>query len=304
MKFGVCLPNFPFGIRPSREAIIEIAQEAERLGYDSVWVTDHILVPRDKPRFGLLFESLSTLAFLGGATQKIQLGTSVLILPYRNAVTVAKQAATIDVLTGGRLIIGVGVGWIEQEFQTMGVDFHRRGQVLDEGLTVLRTLWTQENPELKTGSYHFSDVIFEPRPVRPEGIPIWIGGNSEAALRRVARLGDAWHADDLLPGPLAESIKKLRALDNGRPIGITMRRTIDLRPAMAAQKSRGTAVERWPGVSPVALTGSLEQVASEMSELTQVGLEYFICQFEHQSQQEHLEQMRFLADEIFPRFHN
>lgn len=132
MKFGLCLPNFPFGVHPSRDVIIEVAQEAERLGYNSIWATDHIVAPKDKPRFGYLYESLSTLAYLRGATKNISLGTSILVLPYRNAITVAKQ-------------------------------------------------------------------------IHPNGIPIWVGGNSDAALRRAAQYGDAWHADDLLPDQLATS---------------------------------------------------------------------------------------------------
>lgn len=146
MKFGVCLPNFPFGVRPSRDAIVEVAQELDRLGYDSAWVSDHVLVPRDKPRYGHLYEVLSTIAYLGGLTEKIQLGTSILVLPYRNAIVVAKQAATIDALIGGRLILGVGAGWIEDEFRYLGADFHRRGRLLDEGIKVMKALWTEENP--------------------------------------------------------------------------------------------------------------------------------------------------------------
>jgi probable F420-dependent oxidoreductase len=250
----------------------------------------------------LLFESLSTLAYLGGVTQKIQLGTSILVLPYRNAITVAKQAATIDVLTGGRLIVGVGVGWIEQEFQILGKNFHRRGQLLDEGLAVLRTLWTQESPQLNTETYNFSDVIFEPRPVRPEGIPIWVGGNSEAGLRRTAHWGDAWHADDLLPDQLAGSMEKLRGMSQGRPVGVTLRRTVDMRPALA-KVTGGGSVDRWPGASEIALTGNLEVILGEIGRLVELGLDHFVCQFEHQSQEEHLDQMRFFAQEVFLRFH-
>ena len=166
MQFGVCLPNFPFGVRPSREAILEIAQEAEALGYDSVWASDHLLVPRERPRYGRIFEALSALAYVGGATQKLQLGTSVLILPYRNAIIVAKQAATIDALTGGRLILGVGAGWIEGEFQNLGAGFRTRGRHLDEGLAVMQALWSEEHPGVRGEFYQFSNALFEPRPAR------------------------------------------------------------------------------------------------------------------------------------------
>lgn len=303
MKFGLCLPNFPFGVRPSRQAIVEVAQEAERLGFDSIWATDHILVPKDKPRFGDLFESLTTLAYLGGATEKIQLGTSVLVLPYRNAIIVAKQAATIDVMTEGRVILAVGVGWIEQEYEYLGKDFHRRGRLLDEGMIVMRRLWTEDDPQIDGEFYRFSNAMFEPHPVRPEGIPIWVGGNSEAAQARAARLGDAWHADDLRPDQIAAGAEQIRSMSNGRKVGLTVRRTIDLRPAMAA--AAGTREPTpWPGANPAALTGSVETVAAELQALEELGLDHFICQFEHTTQAEHIEQMRFLAREFFPRFHS
>ncbi len=301
MKFGLCLPNFPFGVHPSRDVIIEVAREAERLGYNSIWATDHIVAPKDKPRFGYLYESLSTLAYLGGATKNISLGTSILVLPYRNAITVAKQTATIDALTNGRLILGVGVGWLQEEFQTLGVDFHRRGKLLDEGLSVLRTLWTHQDPHLETDNYHLANMIFEPRPVHPNGIPIWVGGNSDAALRRAAQYGDAWHADDLLPDQLATSIHKLKSLSNGRAVALTLRRTVDLRPAIE-MATRGDTISRWPGAGDIALTGSLTTITTEISKLADLGLKHFVCQFEHENQKEHLDQMRLFAQEIFPRF--
>jgi probable F420-dependent oxidoreductase len=307
MQFGVCLPNFPFGVRPSRDAILEVAQVAEQVGYDSVWATDHILVPKDKPRFSIVYESLSTLAYLGGATEKIQLGTSILVLPYRNAITVAKQTATVDALTGGRLILGVAVGWMEQEFEHLGADYRRRGRILDEQLAVLRTLWTDDDPHLDGQFYRFSDVLFQPRPARPGGIPIWVGGNSNFALRRTARLGDAWHADDLRPDQLSESIDKLRAMTEGREVDVTLRRTVDLRPAMAAAASGESDDEPagpWPGASELALTGSLAAVESEIDTLMGLGLAHFVCQFEHETQEEHLQQMRFFAQHIFPRLHD
>jgi probable F420-dependent oxidoreductase len=302
MKFGLCLPNFPFGVQPSRDAIVEIAREAERLGYDSVWTTDHILVPRDKPRFGHLYESLSTLAYLGGATERIGLGTSILVLPYRNAITVAKQTATIDALTGGRMIIGVGVGYMEPEFEFMGVDFRSRGRRLDEQLRVLRALWTDEDPQIDGEFYNFSDVLFEPRPAQPGGIPIWMGGNSDFALRRAARLGDAWHADDLREEQLSASMEKLQTMSNGRRVGVTLRRTVDLRPALAAARSGGSADV--PRADEAALAGTQQQVVEQVGAVAELGLEHFVCQFEHNTQEEHLQQMAYFAQEVVPHFRN
>jgi probable F420-dependent oxidoreductase len=307
MKFGVCLPNFPFGVRPTRDAILEVAQEAESLGFDSVWVSDHILVPNDKPRYGRLFEALSTLAYVGGATERIEMGTSILVLPYRSAITVAKQAATIDALTGGRLIVGVGAGWIEGEFDNLGMDFHNRGSRLNEGLAVMKALWGEDDPQVDGEFYQFSDVLFEPRPAREGGIPIWVGGHSNVALRRALEYGDAWHPDDLPTDELAEFVTKLHAMSDGREIGVSLRRTVDVRPTMAAAEaaaSGGELAGRWPGGSASALTGNVEGIVAEMDEVAALGVGHFICQFEHQSQEEHLQQMRFFAREIIPQFRN
>jgi probable F420-dependent oxidoreductase len=307
MQFGTCLPNFPFGVQPSREAILEVAQEAEQSGFDSVWVSDHILVPADKPRYGNLFEALSTLTYVGAKTEKIKLGTSIMVLPYRNAVTVAKQTATIDALTEGRLILGVGAGWIEGEFESVGADFHARGRRLDAGLKVLKELWTSDDPQVDDEFYQFSDVLFEPKPHRPEGIPIWVGGHSKAALRRTVQFGNAWHADDLPHEELASYMETLKEMGNGREVAVTLRRTVDLRPALAMARegtgeAGGVAGGRWPGGSAAALTGTLDEVRAEIDALARLGVEHFVCQFEHETQQEHLDQIQLFGSEIISSY--
>ena len=291
MRFGVCLPNFRFGAEPSREAIVEVAVEAERLGYDSVWATDHLLVPGDMPRFGRVFESLSTLAYLGGATSRVRLGTSVLILAMRNAIEVAKQAATIDALTGGRLVLGVAAGYAEREFASLGASFHDRGRHLDEAIGVMRTLWTDPDPRADGPRYRFADVLFEPRPVQPGGVPVWVGGNSPAAIARAARLGDAWHPDGLSSAQLADGVKLLRSqVPPGRRVGVGLRRTIDLRPG-AEPEGRPT------GSGEVPLRGP-DEVRAEIAALAGLGVDQLVCQFEHATLAEHLDQLRLLATDL------
>lgn len=302
MKFGVCLPNFPFGIAPSRDAIVDIAQEAESLGFASVWASDHLLVPKANPRYGRLFESITTLAYIGGATETLQLGTSILVVPYRNAITIAKQAATIDALTGGRLIIGVGAGWIEGEFKNLGVDYDTRGSRLSESLAVMKALWTEDDPAIDGEFYSFSDVLFEPKPTRASGVPIWVGGHSTYALERAVKYGDAWHPDDMPSDQLADYVEQLREMSDGRDIGVSLRRTVDLRPTMEAQAASGGQAEgRWEGGTASALGGTVEDIVAELNNLAGLGVGHFICQFEHQTQEEHLMQLRFMAEEIFPR---
>jgi probable F420-dependent oxidoreductase len=297
MQFGLCLPNFPFGVRPAPDALVEVAQAADRAGYHSVWATDHILVPSDKPRYGILYEVFSTLAYLGAKTEQIKLGTSVLILAQRDAILVAKQAATIDSLTGGRMLIGVGAGWIEGEYKFLGMDFHTRGKRLDESIRVMRALWSQDRPGFEGQFYNFSDSLFEPKPVQTGGIPVWIGGNSDIALRRAATLGDGTHFDDLSPAQIAEAKAKLRDLAPNRQVTLSVRRTIDLRPAIA--QLRG---EAGPTAIDAALAGSIDQVRAEIGAYAEAGLDCFVCQFEHATQAEHLTQIDVFAREVAAQF--
>jgi probable F420-dependent oxidoreductase len=288
MRIGVCLPNFPFGVEPSAAAVVEVAHEAERLGLDSLWATDHLLPPRAMTRYGNVLEALATLAFVGGATSRIELGTSVLVLPLRHAVTVAKQAASIDALSGGRLLLGVGAGWMEGEFANLGADFHRRGSDLDEALAVLRTLWTAPEPRHAGERWRFAGVAFAPRPARPGGIPIWVGGNSSAAVARAARLGDAWHPEGRGAAELAEPVRLLNKLTPpGREVAVTLRRAVDLRPGAEAASGPNAAGE-------IPLRG-LDALHAELDALAALGVEHVVCQLEHRSLQELLPQLERLA---------
>lgn len=307
MKYGLCLPNFPFGVKPSRETIVGIAQAAERLNYDSAWVSDHVLVPKDKPRYGHIYEVLTTMAYLAGMTERLILGTSVLVLPQRDAILAAKQIATLDDLSGGRVIIAVGVGWIEGEYNNLGADFHRRGKHLNEAMQVMKSLWQDDDPQFSGEFYNFKDVLFSPKPARAGGPPIWVGGASEAAIRRMAMLGDGWNADDASLEQLRDVTGQLRQLtaENGRSVEISLRRTVDLRPAAAAagllgSPTTGGGVDqagRWPGASAGALSGSLAEVKDFIQQVAALGVSHFIFQFEHNTQEEHLAQMELFAKE-------
>jgi probable F420-dependent oxidoreductase len=309
VQFGVCLPNFPFGVQPSTDAIVAVAQAAERLQYDSVWVSDHVLVPEDRSRYGQLYEVLTTLAYVAARTERIRLGVSVLVLPQRHAVLVAKQIATLDNLSGGRVILGVGAGWMQGEFDNLGADFHRRGRHTDEALRVLKTLWQEEQPQFAGEFYRFRHVLFGPRPVQPGGPPIWIGGNSEPALRRAVTLADGWHADDVPLEQLRAVSQQLqaRAQAHGRTVTISLRRTVDLRPAAAAMgrlatPGGGGGIQggQWPGSSTGVLTGTLEEINATLRQVAVLGVSHFVCQFEHATQAEHLAQIAVFAQECMP----
>jgi probable F420-dependent oxidoreductase len=194
MKLGICLPHYGRPIEPGR--LIQVVRRAEERGLDSVWVTDHVIVPRDTQviyRDDML-DPLAVLPWLAGVTERIAIGTSVVILPYRSPIPVAKLLASVDVLSGGRLIVGAAIGWLEGEFAALGVPFRERASRSDEALELFRAVWTTPQPELETRHHRLHGVQVSPMPLQKPRPPLWIGGSSEGAYRRVARLGDGWHA--------------------------------------------------------------------------------------------------------------
>src|SRR5262249_2753770 len=204
MKFGVWIPNCRHLATP--ESIRDTAVRAEALGYDSVWVSDHVVVPHANVlNFGeTVFDPLVTLGVIAGATKRVQLGTTVLIVPYRNAVVTAKMVSTLDALSGGRVVLGIGAGWVEEESTMLGVPFAERGPMTDEYLAAMRGWWPSLAPAFNGKSTQFSDLHFEPKPLQKPHPPIWVGGHARASLRRTAEIGAAWH-------PINRSVQELRA---------------------------------------------------------------------------------------------
>ena len=176
--------------------MLEVARRAEERGLDSVWVTDHVIVPNQANVIYRehMLDPLAVLPWLAGVTRRIALGTSVVILPYRSPIPVAKLLASVDVLSGGRLIVGAAIGWLEGEFEALGVPFKERVSRSEEALELFRTLWTQAHPKIETKRHRLHDVSVSPMPMQKPRPPLYVGGNSEAALRRVARFADGWHA--------------------------------------------------------------------------------------------------------------
>jgi probable F420-dependent oxidoreductase len=186
---GVILPNFDR--HAGRDSVRAVAEAAEELGFDSVWTTEHIIVGQEAVRpYGRVLDPLVTLGWIAGFTQRIGLGTSIVLLPLHHPIHLAKEAATLQELSGGRLTLGVGVGWHEDEFGFMGVPFRGRGRRADEALRVIKALWAGER-EFHGQFWSFENATFEPVPSpRPK---IWVGGGSDRAVRRARELGDAWH---------------------------------------------------------------------------------------------------------------
>jgi len=211
MRIGFSLLN-NWGIEDA-QALVGLASRAEELGFDSVWVHDHVFnVGHVFDRIGgkPYYEPLTLLSFVAARTRRVRLGTSVLVLPYHNPIRLAKTAATLDVLSGGRFILGVGVGLIEKEIRAMGSPFAERGAFTDEAIAVMRSLWTEDEPSFD-GKYHrFAGMKFSPKPLQKPSIPVVIGGVSGAAIRRAARVGDGWQPLGLSPEALGQGIALLR----------------------------------------------------------------------------------------------
>ena len=293
MKFGVGLPNY--GPHTSFDAIRRVALAADELGYDSVWTTDHVIVPKENIEpYGHIYESVVILAMVAAVTQRVRLGTSIIVLPMRNPVLFAKQAASIDAASGGRMIVGVGVGWNEPEYKNMSANFKNRGKRLDEDITLLRTLWSSENANFQGRYTQITDSVFAPLPPN-KGIPIWVGGNGEPSWKRAAALGDAWHATGALPGTIAAAIKYFHEHAPARRFTISARLNVDLNSSVPPiYEYRGAARRR--------LSGTDDDVRALLREYSNAGLEHAALWFPTDEVTVTLKQMeRFMAD-IAPEF--
>ncbi len=220
-RFGLAMPNFREGA--TREGIDASLETAARLGWHSVWTTDHLL-PDTTPAsadYSTIFEALSTIAYAAGRTDSLRLGTSVIVVPMRNAVAMAKEVATIDALSGGRLTLGVGVGWSEAEYANVGEEarFHRRGAYLDESIALWRHLWSGSREPFRGRFHSFDDFAFGPLPAQGAALPIVVGGRSDAALRRAGGLADGYHSTGTSPAQFVERAAAVRAAAEaaGRP---------------------------------------------------------------------------------------
>jgi probable F420-dependent oxidoreductase len=230
MKFGVLAGNFgTFGEEPGVDGCLAVAEEAERLGFDSVWVHDHIIMPSDvqsKYPYNatgaspfrvdqFIYDPITVMAAIAARTSRVQIGTSVLVVPYRNPLVLAKELATVDRISHGRVVLGIGAGWMSEEFDALGIGEHyvHRGSMTDEWMAVCVNLWTQSGPSSFKGRWvSYANVGANPLPVQKPHIPIWVGGKTPAAQRRVARYGSGYHTITSTPGEVAAEVAQVRGL--------------------------------------------------------------------------------------------
>ena len=248
MRLGVNVPNFGPGTNP--DVLRRWALTVEGLGFDLLMVSDHIAVTPDVAEQypAPFYEAFTTLSWLAGLTRGIRLGTTVLIVPYRHPLLIARMAANLNDLSGGRLVLGVGVGWAREEFGALGVPFRDRGRLTDEYLLAIRAAW-QDETDYRSGH-----------------IPLWIGGNSDAALRRAVRLGDAWHPLRFTPGWMAEAAGRLTACaaDQGRPAPALM-------PRIALRLTEAPVTASISGGDRLAGHGTIDQIMADLGQLRSLG---------------------------------
>jgi probable F420-dependent oxidoreductase len=273
MKFGVTIPN-NWGIDDPQQ-VLAMGMSAEELGYDSLWVMDHLFNNGyirerldDKP----YYHPLAILSALSTTTKRIMLGTSVLVLPYHNPVELAKYAATLDHLSGGRLTLGVGAGAMTEEFEALGVPFRQRGALTNESMTIMKELWTNPDPNYHSGRWRISDLKFSPKPLQKPHIPLWVGGASPGAKKRAATLGDGWHPSGMSPEGFQEGreeVRKLATAAGRNPEALTMSVRVEVEAHGGPSSQRAENRSRFPGDDP-------EQMAASLRAYEKAGVEHVV----------------------------
>ena len=271
VQLGIHLPQA--GPAAGPQSIREAAQLADRLGYADVWVSDHLVVPMgaDYPPSPYIFEPLVTLTWAAAATSRVRLGTTVLVLPMRNPLHVAKAFASLDQLSEGRVILGTAAGWLEAEFDALGVPFEERGQRTDEAIEVLRRMWS-EDPITERFPVHgltFESIRAKPQPVGK--LPIWIGGHAKAAIDRAIRVGDGWHGAFRPPEKIAAKIERMRAARPEPEFVVSMRTGWD------------------------ALVDEHEKVLDEFGRYCEVGVTHFVPEPRQRERTAYLESIEAMA---------
>jgi probable F420-dependent oxidoreductase len=292
MQIGCHLPNQ--GPLATGDAVVTFAREAEKRSIDSLWVSDHVIFPRtqsgaypggrfphppDKP----YLEAVTVLAAAAVVTTRARLGASVFILGHRHPVLMAKMLTSIDALSNGRLICGVGVGWWKEELEILGAPFHARGRHADEALRAFKALWTQDNPKFDGEFVRFSEIGFAPKPVQKPHPPIWVGGDSSGAFRRVVTLGDGWHATSKTPAQMKDALDRLRKVADAADrrfdtIELSLRYT--LRDDLMAQGKQA--------------------VIDELVQYKRLGLGHILVEFRRDDLSRMIEILDFLTSDVRP----
>lgn len=265
MEIGVTIPN-NWGVENPQD-VIALGSLAEDLGFDSVWVMDHLFNNGyirerldDKP----YYHPMATLSHVSALTSRVKLGTSVLVLPYHNPVELAKYAATLDQMSGGRVILGVGVGAMTPEFDALGIPMSQRGSLTNESMDIMRELWSNEDPRYSSARWQFEDLKFAPKPAQASGgsphVPLWVGGSSNGALRRAARRGDGWHpsgvsAEDFAIG--RQRVRELAETAGRNPDDLVMSARVEVEAHGGPSSQRAADRSRLSGDDPQGMAAGI-----------------------------------------------
>jgi probable F420-dependent oxidoreductase len=297
VKFGICLPHY--GKSVDLDGLRAVAEDAETMGFDSVWASDHIVTPAHlQPSIGPVFlDAFVVLSHVSALTRRAKLGTTVMVVPYRNPLVAAKIIATLDNLSGGRVVLGVGAGGAPDEFEALGVPESQRGSRTDEYLSVMIELWTNDPSNFEGRFFNFSGVRFGPKPAQQPHPPIWVGGRSDAALRRAVRFGEAWHPTYMTLESLRERIGKLAELSSaaGResPPEVTIHQIVDFGEGPT---SVGRDGERRLG------HGNPAQVAADLDSYSGLGVKTVVCNFRSADVPALRSAMQTFAAKVMPQF--
>jgi len=213
MKIGISIPN-NWGV-PDASRLIDLAVRAEELGFASVWTSEHLInlaYVRERIGDGAYYHPLAILSAIASRTSRIELGTSVIVLPFHNPFDIAKYVATLDQISRGRVILGIGVGNVKDEFDVLCIPWEKRGAITDESLDVIRALWTQHEAQHEGTRWQFSGIHTSPKPYQERRVPIWVGGISNAARKRAVRIGDGWHPTAISPAEMKQQCGEMRQL--------------------------------------------------------------------------------------------
>ena len=298
-QFGVTIPN-NWGVSDPKE-VLALGPEAEQMGYDSIWVMDHLFNTgyiRERLEDRPYYHPMAMLSYMSATTSRVVLGTSVLVLPYHNPVELAKYAATLDQMSGGRVTLGVGAGGMAEEFEALGIPMRDRGLLTNESIAIMKELWTNHQPEFQSRRWDFSDLQFSPKPVQQPHIPLWIGGSSPGALRRTARVGDGWHPTGLSPEDFAIGRQEVSSLAQaaGRDLsGITMSTRVEIEVHGGPSSQRAASRSRLPGDDPASMRAGIEAYR-------EAGVEHIVLALNSGDVPALRRLMSIIADEVLPAF--
>ena len=261
MQFGVTVPN-NWGIEDPQQ-VLDFGPMAEELGYDSVWVMDHLFNTgyiRERLEGKPYYHPMSILSYLAGTTKRVMLGTSVLVLPYHNPVELAKYTASLDQISGGRVILGVGVGAMEEEFDALGISMRDRASLTNECIAIMKELWTNPSPSYESKRWRFNDLLFSPKPIQKPHIPFWVGGSSSGAMRRAALRGDGWHPTGVSPEEFRigrREISEMATAAGRDPDSLTWSLRVEVEAHGGPSSERAAGRARLSGDDPDAMAASL-----------------------------------------------